>query len=130
MILNLLTTAGLIFAALLLYRFHRPILDALKRFDAGNKAKAEREMRERHDPMAHLRRTVEVMDEQVEEIGELNLWDVTAGQKVTRYTFEGKRYASLDEAERARANKVGGKARAFYAELPTALSAPRDTPEK
>ena len=126
MLWNLVTTALLIFGGLLLYRFYRPILGALRRFDDGNRRKAEQEIRDKRDPLSHLRHTVAVMDEQVDEIGEISLWDVTEGRKVTRYTFEGKRYATMDEAERARAGKVGGKARAFYAELPAALSAPKD----
>ena len=127
MLSNLLITAFFIFAALLAYRFHRPVLDALKRFDARNKAQDERERGEKRDPLAHIRRTMEVLDEQVEEIGEITLWDVTANRPVTRYLFEGQRYASFDEAEMARAKKVGNKARAFYAELPAALSAPKDS---
>jgi hypothetical protein len=123
---GLITTSILILALLVVYRFRRQIADSLRRFDASNREKAEQEQRDKRDPLAHLRHTVTVLDEQVEEIGELTLWDVTEKRPITRYLFEGQRYASREEAESARARKVGNKARAFYAELPTALSAPKD----
>ena len=123
---GLITTSLLILAFLVLYRYRRRITDSLRSFDAANREKAEREQRDKRDPLAHMRHTVSVMDEQVEEIGEMTLWDVTEGRAITRYLFEGQRYATLEEAELARARKVGNKARAFYSELPYSLSAPKD----
>jgi hypothetical protein len=123
---GLITTSLVILAFLVVYRFRRQIADSLRRFDASNREKAEQEQRDKRDPMAHMRHTVALMDEQVEEIGELTLWDVTQNRPITRYLFEGQRFASREEAEMARARKVGNKARRFYAELPSALSAPKD----
>ncbi len=128
MLSDLLTLAIAMAGAFVLYRYRRRIWSALVAFDLKNRAKAEQEQRDRRDPVAHIRHTFAVADEQVEEIGELTLWDVSAGKPVTRYLFEGRRYASRDEAEVARARKVGGKARAFYTELPAALSARKDEP--
>lgn len=126
MLSDLLTYSAFLLGALLLYRFRKPIWSALVQFDARNRARAEQERRDKRDPMAHFRHTMAVADEQIEEIGELTLWDVTANRPVTRYLFEGQRYATRDEAEIARARKVGNKARTFYMELPAALAARKD----
>ncbi len=129
MLSNLLTFSAFMLAALMLYRFRKPIWKALVAFDMRNRAQAEQERRDKRDPLAHFRHTMAVADEQVEEVGELTLWDVTANRPVTRYLFEGQRFATRDEAEKARARKVGNKARAFYAELPAALAARKDEPK-
>jgi hypothetical protein len=118
-----IVTGGVILAGLLLYRFRQPILDRLKQFDEDNRARLEGDERDRHDSLAHYRHTLARAEEQVDAIEEITLDDVRTGLPVTRYLFEGERFATLAEAERARAEKVRAVARAFYVELPAALAA-------
>jgi hypothetical protein len=120
---RLFLTAGFILACLLVYRFHRPFLDALKRFDEQNEERQLEELRDRKDQLAHFRHTISRAEEQVEEIGELDVDDERTGMPVRRYVFEGTSFATRDEAERARAEKIGVLARTFYRDLPAALSA-------
>ena len=59
----------------------------------------------------------------MEEIGEIKVADERTGDPVTRYLFEGETFASRDEAEAVRNEKIVAKAREFYMELPAALAA-------
>jgi hypothetical protein len=122
---NLTTTVALIIAGLLLYRFWPRIFAALKRFDAENRARIERQIRDRYDGLAHFRHTLDAAQEQVEEILEVFERDPRTGTPVKRYVFEGMWYATRDEAERVRAEKIGDIARGFYRDLPAALAARR-----
>ncbi len=126
MIYPLLQVAALIFIGLLVYRYHRPVLAALRRFDAQNRARFEEEQQDRRDQLAHFRHTLRRAEEQVDNIGEITLSDVKTGVAVTRYTFEGERFATKRDAERAREDKVRELARKFYMELPAALAARRE----
>ncbi|HEY5347960.1 MAG TPA: hypothetical protein VIJ72_07195 [Rhizomicrobium sp.] len=121
MLENIFQVAGFIFLALLLYRYHRVILGALKRFDDENVARIARQEREKFDSSAHIRHTLEVADEQVEAVQEIHAPDARTGLPVTRFLFEAEAFATRDEAEAARAQRVGVIARRFYAELPQAL---------
>jgi hypothetical protein len=122
---NLLTTAVLLLAGLLLYRFRAPILTRLARFDARNIARRREEMQDRHDQLAHYRHTLRLAEEQVEDIAVFEAPDARTGQSVARYLFEGETFASHDAAEAARQRAIVAKARAFYVELPTALAQAR-----
>ncbi|HEX3809056.1 MAG TPA: hypothetical protein VH000_01740 [Rhizomicrobium sp.] len=122
---DLLTITAVLIGGILLYRYHRAILNALGRFDARNIERRKQEIRDRYDPLAHFRHTFGVAEEQVEEISEVAMSDDRTGQPVTRYVFEGEMFATRGEAEKARAQSIGQKARGFYAELPTALRARR-----
>jgi hypothetical protein len=95
--------------------FYRFGLPWLKQFDARNVARKEREARDRSDANAHIRHALEVAEEQVEEIQEIKVGDVT------HYLFEAEVFATRDEAEEMRARRIGVVARRFYAELPAAL---------
>ncbi|HEX3942776.1 MAG TPA: hypothetical protein VHW69_01695 [Rhizomicrobium sp.] len=119
---SLITTAILIIAAILLYRFRRPFLAALQRFDARNRERIEEEISDRRDRFAHYKHTLRLAEEQVEEVGEIATHDGRTGQAVTRYIFEGEQFASRDEAEAARQRSIVSKARTFYVELPAALA--------
>ena len=77
------------------------------------------------DGSAHVRHTLKVAEEQVEEIVEIVQSDPRTGTPVTRYAFEGEIFAARAEAEKARAVKIGEIARGFYRELPAALAARR-----
>jgi hypothetical protein len=103
-----------VLACILAYRFGWP---RLKKFDAENRARIEREARDRNDANAHIRHALEVADEQVEEIQEIRVGSVT------HYLFEAEVFATRQEAEEMRARRVGVVARRFYEELPSALMA-------
>jgi hypothetical protein len=122
----LLQVAVLIFAGLLLYRYHRPLMAALRRFDRENLARKAAELRDRSDALAHFRHTIARAEEQVEDVTEIRLSDARTGTPVTRFLFEGVQFATRGEAERVRADKVRKLARDFYLELPTALAARRE----
>ncbi|HEY1876129.1 MAG TPA: hypothetical protein VGG66_01625 [Rhizomicrobium sp.] len=101
-----------VLACIAFYRFGLPWL---RRFDARNVARKEREARDRSDANAHIRHALEVAEEQVEEIQEIKVGDVT------HFLFEAEVFATRDEAEEMRARRIGVVARRFYAELPAAL---------
>jgi hypothetical protein len=103
-----------ILVCILAYRFGWP---RLKKFDAENIARIERELRDKTDAKAHIRHALEVADEQVEAIQEIKVGSIT------HYIFEAEAFATRDEAEEMRARRVGVVARRFYEELPAALTA-------
>ena len=119
---DLFFTFFAVIAGILLYRYHRPILALFQRFDAANRARIEEQARERSDALAHFRHTLELAEEQTEAVSEVTVSDPRTAIKVVRYVFEGERFATRREAEHARQEKVRDTARAFYMELPTALS--------
>ena len=123
MLRDLITTSLFIAVLLVLYRFRDEIAAALARFDARNVKRIEDEQRDRSDPIAHFRHTLKVAEEQVEEVSETTVHDERLGTPVTRYVFEGEKFATRAEAERVRADKIRAIARGFYVELPTALAA-------
>ncbi|HEX3651594.1 MAG TPA: hypothetical protein VHU18_02080 [Rhizomicrobium sp.] len=119
---SLITTAVLIIGAILVYRYRRPLVAALQRFDARNRERIEEEISDRRDPVAHYRHTLRLAGEQVEDVGEIVVPDGHTGAPVSRYLFEGEQYASRDEAEAARQRSIVAKARQYYVELPAALA--------
>ncbi len=126
MIYDLLMTVSAVFALLLLIHFRDRILAALRRFDQRNVARQQQEMLDRRDASAHIRRTLEVAEEQFEEVQELDAIDARTGRAAKRYVFEGEIFLTRDEAEYVRARKIGDRARDFYRELPAALAARGD----
>ncbi len=125
MFLNLTNVLLLMAGAALLYWLGPKAASAFKRFDEENRARIESEMADRRDHTAHVRHTLAVAGEQVEEILEFTEPDPRTGTPVTRYVFEGERYATRAEAEKVRAQKIGDIARGFYQDLPRALTARR-----
>jgi len=113
--------AAFLLAAILLYGFRGPIMVALKRFDDRNVARRLREAHDRTDRLAHFRHTLELAEEQVEQIGEMIAPDARTGSPVRLFVFEGEQFLSRDEAEAARNDAVVARARTFYQELPLAL---------
>lgn len=97
-----------------LYRWGRPILDALRRFDARNVQRQQEQSAARFDPNAHYRETIRRAEEQVEEITELK-----EPGPVTRFLFNGEEYDRREDAEEARMKIVIETARGFYIELDT-----------
>ncbi|MES2293090.1 MAG: hypothetical protein V4527_07325 [Pseudomonadota bacterium] len=113
MLENVFWACGFVLTCILLYRFGLPVL---KRFDAQNVSRIEQQERDKADPTAHIRHALETAEEQVEPISEVK---TAAG---VQYLFEAQLFLTRDEAEEARANRIGTIARRFYAELPQALA--------
>ncbi len=122
---NLTTAALIAIAAIVLVWLWPRISAAFRRFDEQNRNRIESEWRDRRDHTAHFRHTFELAEEQVEDIVEVAETDPRTATPVTRYVFEGVMYASRDEAEKVRAEKIGDIARGFYRDLPAALAARR-----
>jgi len=119
---SLITTAVLIIGGILLYRFRAPVVGALHRFNARNVARIEEELGDRRDARAHYRHTLQLAQEQVEEVNELPVRDARTGTPIVCYVFEGEQFATRDEAEAARQRSIVAKARQFYQDLPAALA--------
>jgi hypothetical protein len=119
---RLVTTAIILLAAIILLRFWPRILAWLRQFDARNVARIRQEALDRADQLAHFRHTIGTAEEQVEDISEITELDPRTASSVTRYDFEGERFATRWEAEKVRAQKIGDIARGFYRELPAALA--------
>jgi hypothetical protein len=119
---SLYATAGIVLAAIVLYRFHRPILAALARFDARNMQRKFEESRDRRDRLAHYRHTVRLAEEQVDKITEVAVSDQRTATLVTRFVFAGETFFTREEAQAARDHAIMAKAREFYVELPSALT--------
>ena len=96
--------------------FYKFALPALRRFDAENIRRIAQQERDKADPEAHFRHALEVANEQVEAVQE-----VRTGA-VVQYLFETEIYFTREDAEEARAERVGVIARRFYQELPAALA--------
>jgi hypothetical protein len=119
---GLYTTAALVLAAIIVYRFHRPILALLARFDARNTARKIAEIRDRQDRNAHYKHTIELAEEQVDVVRETSVTDPRMGAQVPRFLFAGDIFATREDAEAARQQAILIKARKFYVELPAALT--------
>jgi hypothetical protein len=117
MVSNLLILMGLFLAAALVYRFRKPILGALHRFDKRNAARQAEERWERTTRHSHYRRAVLTAEDSLEEVAEIVVPDERTGQAVNRYRFLGEVFATRDEAETARRARAIAMAREFYAEL-------------
>ncbi len=122
MLRQLIATSLVILAALIVYRYRRWIVERLQRFDAENVRRIAQQERDRADPLAHYRHTLHVAEEQVEAVSEIVEPDERLGTPVTRYLFEGERFASRADAERVRADKIRAIARGYYQDLPVALA--------
>ena len=119
---SLYVTAAMVLAAILLYRFHKPILAAFERFDARNLARKFEEVRDRRDRLAHFRHTVHLAEEQVDDIREVVTSDERTATPVVHFVFAGETFLRREDAEAVRNAAVMAKARDFYVELPAALS--------
>lgn len=97
----------------------RPIWRALRRFDAKNTERRMQEFRSALDQYSHYRQTVDLVEEQVEDVSAVSVPDERTGEPVTRYVFLGAWYATRKEAEEARHALVIEKAREFYVDLDT-----------
>lgn len=120
MIRDLITLSLFLAVAIAIYRYHRQVADALRRFDARNVQRIKDQEAEKADPLAHYKHTLKTAEEQVEAVSEIT----TA--MATRYVFEGQHFGTRWEAENARAEKIRAIARSYYVELPAALAERRD----
>ena len=110
---NVLWACAFVLVCIGFYRFGIP---RLKRFDQANVARIAQQERDKADANAHFRHALDVANEQVEEVQEIKTGDVT------RYLFEAQAFATREEAEEIRAQRVGVVARRFYDDLPAALA--------
>jgi hypothetical protein len=113
---NVYWACAFVLACLAFYKFALP---RLKRFDAENVRRIVQQEKDKSDPSAHFRHALDVANEQVEAVQEIRVG------AVTQYLFETEIYLTRDEAEEARAERVGVIARRFYQELPEALASSR-----
>src|ERR1700757_3220715 len=104
---RLFATAAVLLVAIVVVRFWPRILARLRQFDAANVARIRQEQVDRGDQLAHFRHTLGRSEEQVEDISEITELDPRTATSVTRYVFEGERFATRWEAEKARAQKIG-----------------------
>ena len=104
--------AGLILAGMLVYRY---VLPRFRRFDEENVKRIVQQAHDKKDPTAHIRHALDVAAEQVEEVQE-----ITVGA-ATHYLFEAQVFATREDAEEMRAQRIGAVARRFYEELPAAM---------
>ena len=123
MIANLLTTALLVLAGILLVRFWPQISGAVSRFDAQVRDRRAQEIQDRSDATAHFRHTLKLAEEQVDDVTGITVADERTGQPVTRWLFEGETFATERDARLAREDRVRSIARGFYMDLPAALRA-------
>jgi hypothetical protein len=110
---NMLWACLFVAACLAFYKFALP---ALRRFDTENIRRIAQQERDKADPEAHFRHALEVANEQVEAVQEIRTG------MVVQYLFETELYFTREDAEEARAERVGVIARRFYQELPAALA--------
>ena len=110
---NMLWACLFVAACLAFYKFALP---ALARFNEENVRRIAQQENDKADPDAHVRYAMETADEQVEKVQE-----VRTGVAV-QYLFETQIYFTREDAEEARAERVGVIARRFYQELPAALA--------
>jgi hypothetical protein len=122
-IANLITTALLVLAGILLVRFWPRLSGAVNRFDARVRDRRAQEIRDRADALAHFRHTLKLAEEQVDVVSAIAVPDERTGQSVMRWLFEGETFASESDAKRVREDKVRAIARGFYMDLPAALRA-------
>jgi hypothetical protein len=114
---NLFVFAIILALAALFLIFRDRIVGALKRFDARNAARRAEEARALFDRYAHYRQTIELAEEQVEEVTKFRVADPMTGEPVERFVFLGVQYATRREAEAVRHAAIIEKAREFYMEL-------------
>ena len=109
---NVLWACAFVLVCIAFYRFGLP---RLKKFDQANVARIAQQARDTADSNAHIRHALSVADEQVEEVQEIKVGEVT------HFLFEAEVFSSREDAEEMRARRVGVVARRFYEELPAAL---------
>ena len=114
---DLITVAIVLSAALLAFAAYKPVLAALRRFEAKNAERRLQEYKSAMDRYAHYRQTVQFVDEQIEPVTRVTVADERTGEPVTRYVFLGTQYGTLKDAEAARYAVVVEKSREFYVDL-------------
>lgn len=119
---DLLTVFALVVAGIVAYRYRIALVTALRRFDARNVQRIHDQERQKTDPVAHFKETLSVASEQVEDVSEFVAIDERLGGQVIRYVFDGQHFATRQEAENARAEKIRAIARGYYQDLPVALA--------
>ena len=111
---NVYWACAFVLACIAFYKFALP---RLRKFDQENVERIAQQARDKADANAHFRHALDIADQQVEEVQEAKVGDIT------HYLFEAQAFATREEAEDMRARRVGVVARRFYEELPAALMA-------
>jgi hypothetical protein len=122
---NLIEVALILSGVLLAIGLHRPLHRALRRFETRNAERRRQEFHTAMDQYAHYRQTIQLIDEQVEQVSPVTVADERTGGPVVRYLFLGAWYSSLKDAEAARYAAVIEKAREFYVDLDRVFLSPR-----
>jgi hypothetical protein len=113
---NVYWACAFVLTCLAFYKFALP---RLRRFDEENVRRIAQQEQDKRDPSAHFRHALDIANEQVEGVQEIRVG------AITQYLFETETYLTREEAEEARAERVGVIARRFYQELPEALAGAR-----
>ena len=95
--------------------FYKLAIPRLQKFDRENVERIAQQARDKTDANAHFRHALDIADQQVEEVQEVRVGDIT------HYLFEAQAFTTRAEAEDMRARRVGVVARRFYEDLPAAL---------
>ena len=114
---NLIQVVLVLAGFLLVIGTYRPVLRALRRFEARNAERRMQELQSAMDQYAHYRQTIQLVEEEVEPVSPVTVSDERTGQPITRYVFLGTTYATKKDAEAARFAAVVEKAREFYIDL-------------
>ncbi len=117
MITNLIHVVLILSGMLAAFALYRPVLGALRRFEARNAERRMQELKSAMDAYAHYRQTVDFVEEQIEPVSTVTVSDERTGQPVTRFVFLGTRYGTRSDAEAARYAAIVEKAREFYVDL-------------
>ena len=114
---NLIQVVLVLSGVLLAVGTYKPLRRMLRRFEAKNAERRMQEFQSALDQYAHYRQTIQLIEEQIEQVSSVTVSDERTGQPVTRFTFLGDLYATRKEAEAARYAAVIEKAREFYIDL-------------
>src|SRR3569833_209502 len=95
---NVYAMAAVIVAGMLFWRY---VVPRFQRFDAENIQRIVRQEQDKRDPTAHIRHALDVAAEQVEEVQEVKVGIAT------HYLFEAQVFATRQEAEEMRAERIG-----------------------
>lgn len=116
---DVITILAMFLGGALLYRYRYRVFAPFRRFEARNAARRAEEARALFDRYAHYHQTLQLTEEQVEQVTKIRVPDERTGQPVDRYLFLGVQYATRQEAEAVRHAQVIAMAREFYIDLDT-----------
>lgn len=104
-------------AAILAIALARPVKALWDRFEARNQAQRHEFTRDMLTPNAHFKHTLRVIAEKTEAVQVVNRVSAEADAIERVAVFRGQAFASVAEAEEARAQAILGEARAYYQDV-------------